>query len=92
MVAFKPEVDYDSFKKNNIKCGVDICKEPLTSENYGEKIDEHRGYAPANSYYLAKWGFFCNDCSVKIIEAEESNYKKETAQLKKSISPFIKEY
>jgi hypothetical protein len=47
-------------------------------------IDEFRGYAPANSFYLAKWGFFCNPCGVEVIKAEEQEYNKNTRTLKKN--------
>ena len=44
------------------------------------------GYAPANSFYLAKWGFFCNPCSVEVIKADEQEYKKNTKNLKKIVT------
>ncbi len=84
MSTFKPEVDYAGLKRNNITCR--LCKDSLTCENYGEKINENRGYAPANSYYLAKWGFFCNPCGVQVIQAEQAEYKKNTSKLSKSIN------
>ena len=84
MSEFRPEVSYDKFKTNNIKCR--LCEAPLTEKNYGENIDDHVGYAPSNSFYLAKWGFFCNPCSVQVIEAEEQEYKKNTSNLSKAIN------
>ena len=84
MSTFKPEVDYAGFKRNNISCR--LCKDSLTCENYGEKITEDRGYAPANSYYLAKWGFFCNPCGLEVIQAEEAQYRNNTKKLSKAIN------
>lgn len=84
MNTFKPEVDYTGLKRNNVSCR--LCKDALNSDNYGEKITEERGYAPANSFYLAKWGLFCNPCGVKVIKAEETEYKKNTRNLKKSVN------
>ena len=84
MATFKPQVSYDGFKRNNISCRV--CKDQLDASNYGEKIDDHVGYAPANSYYLAKWGFFCNPCSFEVIKAEEQEYKNNTKNLKKVVT------
>jgi len=83
MATFKPEVDYAGFKRNNISCRV--CNDQLNANNYGEMIDEFRGYAPANSFYLAKWGFFCNPCGVKVIKAEEEEYNKNTKTLTKKV-------
>ena len=83
METFRPEVDYAGFKRNNISCRV--CNDQLNANNYGEMIDEFRGYAPANSFYLAKWGFFCNPCGVEVIKAEEQEYNKNTRTLKKKV-------
>jgi len=66
MATFKPEVNYKNMERYGANCVV--CAESLNSENYGEKINNERGYAPANSFYLMQWGMFCNPCGIKAIE------------------------
>ena len=70
MATFKPQVSYDGFKRIKAECRA--CKELLNSENYGEKIDEHVGYAPANSFYLSQYGLFCNPCSYLVVGGLQS--------------------
>ena len=73
MATFKPEVNYKNLERYGANCRA--CEVKLTSENFGEKINDERGYAPANSFYLAKWGMFCNPCSIEVCKAEEDLYK-----------------
>jgi hypothetical protein len=68
MATFKPEVNYDNLIKHETSCGNQTCKVQLDSTNYGEKIDESKGYAPASSFFLACYGFFCNTCAPLAVE------------------------
>ena len=70
MATFQPKVSYDGFKRIKAECRA--CNELLNSENYGKKIDEHEGYAPANSFYLAQYGLFCNPCSHLVVGGLQS--------------------
>tara|TARA_R100001143_G_C3258434_1_gene86652 strand:+ start:290 stop:517 length:228 start_codon:yes stop_codon:yes gene_type:complete len=66
MTTFKPEVDYEGLKKADTKCTH--CKDSLTSENFGEKINDKRGYQLPSTMYLARYGFFCNSCAPKVVK------------------------
>mgnify|MGYP001409225219 FL=1 len=70
MATFKPQVSYDGFKRIKAECRA--CKDQLDASNYGEKINEHVGYAPANSFYLSQYGLFCNPCSYLVVGGLQS--------------------
>ena len=53
MATFRPEVNYKNLMKHETSCGNQNCKVQLDSTNYGEMIDESKGYAPASSFFLA---------------------------------------
>lgn len=63
MATFKPEVNYKNLIKHNTKCSNQNCGVQLDSSNFGEKINEDRGYLRGNFYVLSPYGFFCNACS-----------------------------
>lgn len=67
MATFRPEVNYENLERHGANCKA--CEVKLTSENYGEKINEKKGYAPNNSFYLMRYGMFCNPCGVEVVKA-----------------------